>query len=143
MLDRSKNAETKIPAWSRLVEYYDRLFGLQELKTDLINGRRRSSSRSSKRRTPRSSPAIRRGSPKPHAQEEDAKGRSAGVSQIRYGARTAKSEYVYSFRPGRRRLSPIKGASGQNMLEKIKDPQGNYMEGYPSPSSRRRRAATT
>ena len=60
--------------------------------------------------------------------EEDAKKAAAqAISLIRYGGKDGKSEYVYSFTTeGVGIYHPAKERIGQNMLEKIKDPQGNY-----------------
>ena len=60
--------------------------------------------------------------------EEDAKKAAAqAIGQIRYGGKDGKSEYVYAFTTeGVGIYHPIKERIGQNMLEKIKDPQGNY-----------------
>ena len=60
--------------------------------------------------------------------EADAKKAAAqAISLIRYGGADGKSEYVYSFTTeGVGIYHPITDRIGKNMLDKIKDPHGNY-----------------
>ncbi len=55
------------------------------------------------------------------------KAAAAAIGMIRYGGADGKSEYVYSFTTeGVGIYHVIKERIGQNMLEKIRDSQGNY-----------------
>ena len=59
--------------------------------------------------------------------EQAQKAAAEAIGMIRYGGRDGKSEYVYSFTTeGVGVYHVIKERIGQNMLEKIKDAQGNY-----------------
>ena len=59
--------------------------------------------------------------------EQAQKAAAEAISQIRYGGKDGKSEYVYSFTTeGVGIYHVIKERIGQNMLEKIRDAQGNY-----------------
>ena len=59
--------------------------------------------------------------------EQAQKGAAEAIGRIRYGGADGKSEYVYSFTTeGVGVYHVIKERIGQNMLEKIKDSQGNY-----------------
>ena len=52
---------------------------------------------------------------------------AAAIGMVRYGGQDGKSEYVYAFTTeGVGIYHVIKERIGQNMLEKIKDAQGNY-----------------
>ena len=59
--------------------------------------------------------------------EQAQKAAAEAIGMIRYGGKDGKSEYVYSFTTeGVGVYHVIKERIGQNMLEKIKDAQGNY-----------------
>ena len=59
--------------------------------------------------------------------EQAQKAAVEAISMIRYGGADGKSEYVYSFTTeGVGIYHVAKERIGQNMLEKIKDPKGNY-----------------
>jgi len=59
--------------------------------------------------------------------EQAQKAAAEAIGMIRYGGKDGKSEYVYSFTTeGVGIYHVIKERIGQNMLEKIKDAQGNY-----------------
>ena len=59
--------------------------------------------------------------------EQAQKAAAEAISQIRYGGKDGKSEYVYSFTTeGVGIYHVVKERIGQNMLEKIRDAQGNY-----------------
>ena len=59
--------------------------------------------------------------------DEAQKAAAEAIGMIRYGGKDGKSEYVYSFTTeGVGVYHVIKERIGQNMLEKIKDAQGNY-----------------
>ena len=59
--------------------------------------------------------------------EQAQKAAAEAIGMIRYGGQDGKSEYVYSFTTeGVGVYHVIKERIGQNMLEKIKDAQGNY-----------------
>ncbi|WP_246167812.1 methyl-accepting chemotaxis protein [Propionivibrio limicola] len=59
--------------------------------------------------------------------EEAQKAAAEAIGMIRYGGKDGKAEYVYSFTTeGVGVYHVIKERIGQNMLEKIRDPQGNY-----------------
>ena len=103
------------------------VFSAFKMKTDLINGRKeviQSILEATHATLAGYQAQVAAGTLK----EEDAKKAAAlAISQIRYGGADGKSEYVYSFTTeGVGVYHPIKERIGQNMLEKIKDPQGNY-----------------
>ena len=59
--------------------------------------------------------------------EQAQKAAAEAIGMVRYGGKDGKSEYVYSFTTeGVGVYHVIKERIGQNMLEKIKDAQGNY-----------------
>ena len=59
--------------------------------------------------------------------EQAQKAAAEAIGMVRYGGADGKSEYVYSFTTeGVGVYHVIKERIGQNMLEKIKDAQGNY-----------------
>ncbi|MEI7429542.1 MAG: methyl-accepting chemotaxis protein [Betaproteobacteria bacterium] len=59
--------------------------------------------------------------------EQAQKAGADAIGMVRYGGKDGKSEYVYSFTTeGVGVYHVIKERIGQNMLEKIKDSQGNY-----------------
>ncbi len=59
--------------------------------------------------------------------EQAQKAGAEAIGMVRYGGKDGKSEYVYSFTTeGVGVYHVIKERIGQNMLEKIKDAQGNY-----------------
>ena len=59
--------------------------------------------------------------------EQAQKAGAEAIGMVRYGGKEGKSEYVYSFTTeGVGVYHVIKERIGQNMLEKIKDSQGNY-----------------
>ncbi len=59
--------------------------------------------------------------------EQAQKAAAEAISMVRFGGKDGKSEYVYSFTTeGVGVYHVIKERIGQNMLEKIKDPKGNY-----------------
>jgi methyl-accepting chemotaxis protein len=59
--------------------------------------------------------------------EQAQKAAADAIGALRYGGKDGKSEYVYSFTTdGVGIYHVIKERIGQNMLEKIKDAQGNY-----------------
>jgi methyl-accepting chemotaxis protein len=59
--------------------------------------------------------------------EEAQKAAAEAIGMIRYGGKDGKAEYVISFTTeGVGIYHVIKERIGQNMLEKIKDPKGNY-----------------
>jgi methyl-accepting chemotaxis protein len=61
------------------------------------------------------------------SREEAQKAAAAAIGMVRYGGTDGKSEYVYAFTTeGVGIYHVIKERIGQNMLEKIKDAQGNY-----------------
>ena len=61
------------------------------------------------------------------AREQAQKAAAEAIGMVRYGGKDGKSEYVYSFTTeGVGVYHVIKERIGQNMLEKIKDAQGNY-----------------
>jgi methyl-accepting chemotaxis protein len=59
--------------------------------------------------------------------EQAQKAAAQAIGMVRYGGKDGKSEYVYSFTTeGVGIYHVIKERIGQNMLEKIRDSQGNY-----------------
>ena len=59
--------------------------------------------------------------------DEAQKAAAEAIGMVRYGGKDGKSEYVYSFTTeGVGVYHVVKERIGQNMLEKIKDAQGNY-----------------
>ncbi|MBV5349601.1 cache domain-containing protein, partial [bacterium] len=59
--------------------------------------------------------------------EQAQKAGAEAIGMVRYGGKDGKAEYVYSFTTeGVGVYHVIKERIGQNMLEKIKDSQGNY-----------------
>ncbi|MBK8745976.1 methyl-accepting chemotaxis protein [Propionivibrio sp.] len=59
--------------------------------------------------------------------EQAQKSAAEAIGRVRYGGQDGKSEYVYSFTTeGVGVYHVVKERIGQNMLEKIKDTQGNY-----------------
>ena len=59
--------------------------------------------------------------------DEAQKAGAEAIGMVRYGGKDGKSEYVYSFTTeGVGVYHVVKERIGQNMLEKIKDAQGNY-----------------
>jgi len=59
--------------------------------------------------------------------EQAQKAAAEAIGMVRYGGKDGKSEYVYSFTTeGVGVYHVIKERIGQNMLDKIKDAQGNY-----------------
>ena len=103
------------------------VFSAFKMKTDLINGRKeviQSILESTHATLAGYQAQVATGT----LTEEDAKKAAAqAISLIRYGGKDGKSEYVYSFTTeGVGIYHPAKERIGQNMLEKIKDPQGNY-----------------
>ena len=59
--------------------------------------------------------------------EQAQKAATEAIGMVRYGGKDGKSEYVFAFTTdGVGIYHVIKERIGQNMLDKIKDPQGNY-----------------
>ena len=98
-----------------------------KMKTDLINGRKeviQSILESTHATLSGYQALVAAGT---MTQEDAKKAGAQAISLIRYGGKDGKSEYVYSFTTeGVGIYHPAKERIGQNMLEKIKDPQGNY-----------------
>lgn len=59
--------------------------------------------------------------------EQAQKAAAAAIGMVRYGGKDGRAEYVYSFTTeGVGIYHVISERIGQNMLEKIRDSQGNY-----------------
>ena len=59
--------------------------------------------------------------------EQAQKAATEAIAMVRYGGKDGKSEYVFAFTTeGVGVYHVVKERIGQNMLDKIKDPQGNY-----------------
>ena len=102
-------------------------FSAAEMRRDLLNGRKEviKSMLESVHATLTAYQAQEVAGTLTHEQAQ--KAGAAAIGMIRYGGKDGKSEYVYSFTTeGVGIYHVIKERIGQNMLEKIKDAQGNY-----------------